>query len=138
MSHRRRIYFVFYMCTCLVSVTIILCISNGWMYCLYHRNNPMPLCSSSRQRVCCGIIYKGRFGEVLIDPHLFKPCCRKKQQRQRQELEEEEGYEEEEVEVVEVTEEEEVVKRSNSQKSLETPQLQVTMTTPQTVEEGDW
>ncbi|KAJ8402450.1 hypothetical protein AAFF_G00369390 [Aldrovandia affinis] len=40
-----------------------------------------------RQRVCCGIIYKGRFGEVLIDPHLFKPCCRKK--RQRQELEEE-------------------------------------------------
>eukprot|EP00063_Salmo_salar_P050817 XP_014025652.1 PREDICTED: protein FAM60A-like [Salmo salar] len=98
-----------------------------------------------RQRVCCGIIYKGRFGEVLIDPHLFKPCCRKKQQRQRQEEEEEEeeeeGYEEEEVEVVEVTEEEEEVKRSNSQKSLETPQLQVTMTTPQTVEEveeGDW
>lgn len=102
----------------------------------------MLLCSSSRQRVCCGIIYKGRFGEVLIDPHLFKPCCRKKQQRQRQEEEEEEeGYEEEEVEVVEVTEEEEEVKRSNSQKSLETPQLQVTMTTPQTVEEveeGDW
>uniref|UniRef100_A0A672JIU8 SIN3-HDAC complex associated factor n=1 Tax=Salarias fasciatus TaxID=181472 RepID=A0A672JIU8_SALFA len=30
--------------------------------CLYHH-------------VCCGIIYKGRFGEVLIDPHLFKPCC---------------------------------------------------------------
>uniref|UniRef100_A0A3B5MV14 Uncharacterized protein n=1 Tax=Xiphophorus couchianus TaxID=32473 RepID=A0A3B5MV14_9TELE len=28
-----------------------------------------------RQKVCCGIIYKGRFGEVLIDPHLFKPCC---------------------------------------------------------------
>uniref|UniRef100_A0A8C5BB69 Uncharacterized protein n=1 Tax=Gadus morhua TaxID=8049 RepID=A0A8C5BB69_GADMO len=32
-----------------------------------------------RQKVCCGIIYKGRFGEVLIDPHLFKPCCRKQQ-----------------------------------------------------------
>uniref|UniRef100_A0A673M3Z6 Protein FAM60A-like n=1 Tax=Sinocyclocheilus rhinocerous TaxID=307959 RepID=A0A673M3Z6_9TELE len=32
-----------------------------------------------RQRVCCGIIYKGRFGEVLIDPHLYKPCCQKKQ-----------------------------------------------------------
>ncbi|XP_067856212.1 SIN3-HDAC complex-associated factor [Heptranchias perlo] len=31
-----------------------------------------------RQKVCCGIIYKGRFGEVLIDPHLFKPCCNKK------------------------------------------------------------
>lgn len=27
-----------------------------------------------RQKICCGIIYKGRFGEVLIDRHLFKPC----------------------------------------------------------------
>ncbi|KAL0962626.1 hypothetical protein UPYG_G00342950 [Umbra pygmaea] len=32
-----------------------------------------------RQKVCCGIIYKGRFGEVLLDPHLYKPCCQKKQ-----------------------------------------------------------
>uniref|UniRef100_A0A8C5PSE0 SIN3-HDAC complex-associated factor n=1 Tax=Leptobrachium leishanense TaxID=445787 RepID=A0A8C5PSE0_9ANUR len=31
-----------------------------------------------RQRVCCGIIYKGRFGEILIDAQLFKPCCNKK------------------------------------------------------------
>uniref|UniRef100_A0A8D0H2E1 SIN3-HDAC complex associated factor n=1 Tax=Sphenodon punctatus TaxID=8508 RepID=A0A8D0H2E1_SPHPU len=31
-----------------------------------------------RQKVCCGIIYKGRFGEVLIDTHLFKPCCSNK------------------------------------------------------------
>ncbi|KAM8974389.1 SIN3-HDAC complex-associated factor [Pelodytes ibericus] len=31
-----------------------------------------------RQRVCCGIIYKGRFGEILIDAKLFKPCCSKK------------------------------------------------------------
>lgn len=31
-----------------------------------------------RQKVCCGIIYKGRFGEVLIDTHLFKPCCSSK------------------------------------------------------------
>ncbi|XP_053321277.1 SIN3-HDAC complex-associated factor [Spea bombifrons] len=31
-----------------------------------------------RQRVCCGIIYKGRFGEILIDAQLFKPCCSKK------------------------------------------------------------
>uniref|UniRef100_A0A1A8RE86 Regulatory factor X, 1a (Influences HLA class II expression) n=2 Tax=Nothobranchius rachovii TaxID=451742 RepID=A0A1A8RE86_9TELE len=37
-----------------------------------------------RQKVCCGIIYKGRFGEVLIDPHLFKPCCRNKQRQQQQ------------------------------------------------------
>ncbi|XP_017651998.2 SIN3-HDAC complex-associated factor isoform X1 [Nannospalax galili] len=31
-----------------------------------------------RQKICCGIIYKGRFGEVLIDTHLFKPCCSSK------------------------------------------------------------
>uniref|UniRef100_A0A8D0X3L8 SIN3-HDAC complex associated factor n=1 Tax=Sus scrofa TaxID=9823 RepID=A0A8D0X3L8_PIG len=31
-----------------------------------------------RQKICCGIIYKGRFGEVLIDTHLFKPCCSNK------------------------------------------------------------
>ncbi|XP_077057762.1 SIN3-HDAC complex associated factor, like [Siphateles boraxobius] len=31
-----------------------------------------------RQKVCCGIVYKGRFGEVIIDPRLFKPCCNKK------------------------------------------------------------
>ncbi|XP_023840753.1 SIN3-HDAC complex-associated factor-like [Salvelinus sp. IW2-2015] len=105
-----------------------------------------------RQKVCCGIIYKGRFGEVLIDPHLFKPCCRKKRQQQRQELEEEEEEEEEEevVEEVEVAEEvvvrkeDEVEKeevRSNSQESSESPQLQVIMTTSQTkveVEEEDW
>ncbi|KAK1341283.1 hypothetical protein QTO34_017687 [Cnephaeus nilssonii] len=30
------------------------------------------------QKICCGIIYKGRFGEVLIDTHLFKPCCSNK------------------------------------------------------------
>ncbi|KAF5905096.1 protein FAM60A-like isoform X1 [Clarias magur] len=32
-----------------------------------------------RQKVCCGIVYKGRFGEVIIDPRLFKPCCGPKQ-----------------------------------------------------------
>ncbi|XP_052002749.1 SIN3-HDAC complex associated factor, like isoform X2 [Xyrauchen texanus] len=31
-----------------------------------------------RQKVCCGIVYKGRFGEVIIDPRLFKPCCNSK------------------------------------------------------------
>lgn len=59
-----------------------------------------------RQKVCCGIIYKGRFGEVLIDPHLFKPCCRKKQ-RQQQQPEEEEEEEEEEEDVEEEVEVEE-------------------------------
>ncbi|XP_029521890.1 SIN3-HDAC complex-associated factor-like isoform X1 [Oncorhynchus nerka] len=38
-----------------------------------------------RQKVCCGIIYKGRFGEVLLDPHLYKPCCQKKQQHEPEE-----------------------------------------------------
>uniref|UniRef100_A0A8C5KI06 Uncharacterized protein n=1 Tax=Jaculus jaculus TaxID=51337 RepID=A0A8C5KI06_JACJA len=26
-----------------------------------------------RQKICCGIIHKGRYGEVLIHTHLFKP-----------------------------------------------------------------
>lgn len=34
--------------------------------------------NSRRQKVCCGIVYKGRFGEVIIDPRLFKPCCNAK------------------------------------------------------------
>ncbi|KAJ8340188.1 hypothetical protein SKAU_G00348210 [Synaphobranchus kaupii] len=33
-----------------------------------------------RQKVCCGIVYKGRFGEVMIDPRLFKPCCSSRKQ----------------------------------------------------------
>ncbi|KAG9352390.1 hypothetical protein JZ751_020803 [Albula glossodonta] len=33
-----------------------------------------------RQKVCCGIVYKGRFGEVMIDPRLFKPCCSTRKQ----------------------------------------------------------
>ncbi|XP_072769459.1 LOW QUALITY PROTEIN: SIN3-HDAC complex associated factor, like [Nerophis lumbriciformis] len=34
-----------------------------------------------RQKVCCGIVYKGRFGEVIIDPRLFKPCCSSKKKK---------------------------------------------------------
>ncbi|KAM4615608.1 SIN3-HDAC complex-associated factor-like [Polymixia lowei] len=44
-----------------------------------------------RQKVCCGIVYKGRYGEVIIDPHLYKPCCQRKRKQ-----EEEEGDEDEE------------------------------------------
>lgn len=55
----------------------------------------MCLC---RQRVCCGIIYKGRFGEVLIDPHLYKPCCQKKQEQVREEEDEEQEEEDTELE----------------------------------------
>ncbi|XP_075061526.1 SIN3-HDAC complex-associated factor isoform X1 [Mixophyes fleayi] len=31
-----------------------------------------------RQKVCCGIIYEGRYGEILIDAKQFKPCCSNK------------------------------------------------------------
>ncbi|XP_030587953.1 SIN3-HDAC complex-associated factor [Archocentrus centrarchus] len=59
-----------------------------------------------RQKVCCGIIYKGRFGEVLIDPHLFKPCCRNKQQQEQQQQQQQQQEEEEEDEDEEDEEEE--------------------------------
>ncbi len=95
--------------------------------------------------MCCGIIYKGRFGEVLIDPHLFKPCCRNKQrQQQQQEEEEEEEEEEDDEEEVEVEEaqvgvdvsgqksqaEEEVNEAPASEGNAEPLQLCVTVTTP--------
>ncbi|XP_072241727.1 SIN3-HDAC complex-associated factor [Leuresthes tenuis] len=95
-----------------------------------------------RQKVCCGIIYKGRFGEVLIDPHLFKPCCRKKQreQQQQQEEEEEEEEEDEEEEEVEVEEgqvgvekpqtEGEVKETPMCEENAEPAKLCVTVTTP--------
>ncbi|XP_072259191.1 SIN3-HDAC complex-associated factor [Pyxicephalus adspersus] len=35
-----------------------------------------------RQKVCCGIIYKGRFGEILIDAQHFKPCCSNKKKEE--------------------------------------------------------
>lgn len=48
--------------------------------------------------MCCGIIYKGRFGEVLIDPHLYKPCCQKKEEQRREEEEDEQEEEDTELE----------------------------------------
>ncbi|XP_040007463.1 SIN3-HDAC complex-associated factor-like [Xiphias gladius] len=50
-----------------------------------------------RQKVCCGIVYKGRYGEVIIDPHLYKPCCQRKPKLHQQQ--EEDGQMEEEEEV---------------------------------------
>lgn len=97
--------------------------------------------------MCCGIIYKGRFGEVLIDPHLFKPCCRNKQRQQQQHEEEEEDEEEEdEEEEVEVEEgqvgadvsgqksqtEEEVKETPTCEENAEPAQLCVTASTPPT------
>ena len=58
-----------------------------------------------RQKVCCGIVYKGRYGEVIIDPHLYKPCCQRKPKLHQQH--EEGGEMEEEGEEVEEEEEEE-------------------------------
>lgn len=51
--------------------------------------------------MCCGIIYKGRYGEVIIDPHLYKPCCQRKPdllqpQEEAEEMDEEEEEEEDE------------------------------------------
>ncbi|KAK2858670.1 hypothetical protein Q5P01_003290 [Channa striata] len=40
-----------------------------------------------RQKVCCGIVYTGRCGEVIIDPQLYRPCCQRKpklHQRQKE------------------------------------------------------
>lgn len=107
-----------------------------------------------RQKVCCGIIYKGRFGEVLIDPHLFKPCCRKKRQQQQQDEEEEDEEEEDEEEEVEVEEgqpgvgiggqksqTDEEVKMGTCEENAESAQLCVSVTTPPTrivVVEAGW
>jgi len=52
--------------------------------------------------VCCGIVYAGRYGEVLIDPQLYKPCCRKlptqEEEQKQEEEQEDEATEEEEQE----------------------------------------
>lgn len=39
-----------------------------------------------REIICCGTIFKGRYGEVIVDPSLIKPCigCIARQQRQQQ------------------------------------------------------
>ncbi|XP_043286657.1 SIN3-HDAC complex-associated factor [Venturia canescens] len=39
-----------------------------------------------REVVCCGTIFKGPYGEVIIDPSLIKPClgCRTRQRLQRE------------------------------------------------------
>ncbi|KAM4678345.1 SIN3-HDAC complex-associated factor [Discoglossus pictus] len=36
----------------------------------------------TRQKVCCGIVYEGLNGEIIIDAKLFNPCCRKKPETQ--------------------------------------------------------
>ncbi|CAG5958172.1 unnamed protein product [Menidia menidia] len=85
-----------------------------------------------RQKVCCGIIYKGRFGEVLIDPHLFKPCCRKKQREQQQQQQQEEEEEEEEDE----DDGEEEVEVEEGQVGVEKPQTEGEVKETPTCEEN--
>lgn len=54
----------------------------------YHKFCKLTLtevCLMFRQKVCCGIVYKGRYGEVIIDPHLYKPCCQRKPKLLQQE-----------------------------------------------------
>ncbi|KAJ8269550.1 hypothetical protein COCON_G00121570 [Conger conger] len=67
-----------------------------------------------RQKVCCGVIYKGRFGEVLIHPHLYKPCCQKRQEAQQKQEEEHVGEEEEDEEEEGEEEEEEETQESKA------------------------
>ncbi|KAJ3612128.1 hypothetical protein NHX12_020405 [Muraenolepis orangiensis] len=75
-----------------------------------------------RQRVCCGIVYAGRYGEVLIDPHLYKPCCPKPPSPEEEEelMEEEKDEEEEEEEKEDDDEDEGHAERS---RSSEPPQV---------------
>ncbi|OXU23362.1 hypothetical protein TSAR_009549 [Trichomalopsis sarcophagae] len=48
-------------------------------------SNFIDLTYFKRKNVCCGVIFVGMMGEVLIEPSLFKPCigCLARQQRQR-------------------------------------------------------
>lgn len=54
-------------------------------------------------------MYKGRYGEVLIDPHLYKPCCQRKPKLHQQR--EEGGKEEEEEEAAEAEQAEQAMEK---------------------------
>ena len=51
---------------------------------LWEQSAPWPLALASsdslfsfincREQICCGVIFKGQRGEVLVDPRLMKPC----------------------------------------------------------------
>ncbi|XP_028522848.1 uncharacterized protein LOC107998586 isoform X2 [Apis cerana] len=49
-------------------------------------NGFIDLTYFKREIICCGTIFKGRYGEVIVDPSLIKPCigCIARQQRQQQ------------------------------------------------------
>ncbi|XP_042259754.1 SIN3-HDAC complex-associated factor-like isoform X1 [Thunnus maccoyii] len=80
-----------------------------------------------RQKVCCGIVYKGRYGEVIIDPHLYKPCCQRKPNLLQQQEEGEEMEMEMEMEEEEDEEEEEQQQQEQEQAA---GQIAVSMSPP--------
>ncbi|XP_053970410.1 uncharacterized protein LOC128872094 isoform X1 [Hylaeus volcanicus] len=49
-------------------------------------NGFIDLSYFKREIICCGTIFKGPYGEVIVDPSLIKPCigCIARQQRQQQ------------------------------------------------------
>ncbi|XP_043256762.1 uncharacterized protein LOC122399831 isoform X1 [Colletes gigas] len=49
-------------------------------------NGFIDLTYFKREIICCGTIFKGPYGEVIVDPSLIKPCigCIARQQRQQQ------------------------------------------------------
>ncbi|XP_076658367.1 uncharacterized protein LOC143362252 isoform X2 [Halictus rubicundus] len=49
-------------------------------------NGFIDLSYFKREVICCGTIFKGPYGEVIVDPSLIKPCigCIARQQRQQQ------------------------------------------------------
>lgn len=71
--------------------------------------------------MCCGIVYKGRYGEIIIDPHLFKPCCQRKPDLHQEK--EEEGGEMEQEEEEEEDDEEGAQENGQNAVSLSPPSL---------------
>lgn len=49
-------------------------------------NGFIDLSYFKRETICCGVIFKGLYGEVMVDPSLIKPCigCLARQQQQQQ------------------------------------------------------
>ncbi|XP_014470971.1 PREDICTED: protein FAM60A isoform X2 [Dinoponera quadriceps] len=39
-----------------------------------HVNDFIDLSYFKREVICCGVIFKGHYGEVIVDPSLLKPC----------------------------------------------------------------
>ena len=61
---------------------LILLIGNGkylssWLPVIFKSVAIFTFCSTFlffRELICCGVIYRGLFGEVMVDPRLYKRC----------------------------------------------------------------